>query len=470
MVAPIDYTFGGTLSPFQALAQGAQMGAQFGTLQAQRQAAEQQAALAQSQAAAQAQATEQARLRQQALAELYANPNPTARDFVRVASMLPEKDAASLRAGFEVLDKERRSSTLLFGGQVMSALQSPQPEIGITLLRERAAAERNAGRADQAQAFETYAKLAEIDPKAVFTQMGTLLSTLGEEGQKAVESLTKVGEERRKAELAPLELAIKTAQAGKEGFQATQAGYEAATKYLELQYKPQSLEDAVRKRAADLKLTEAQTAQAVAAAGKMTAEAEAARRTATETASGVVPPEKRPEAEAKLRKEYNDNTKGFTEVRSAYDRVQASQDNAVGDLSLIFGYMKMLDPGSVVREGEFATAQNAAGVPDRVVNIYNRILRGERLNPEQRSAFKTQAGQLYNAAQKQEQVVRDGITRIGTAMGLKTENIFYEAAVPAGPPAAGGETVTVGGRNYTRPPTFTDAQWAQYKRDMGVLR
>lgn len=194
MVAPIDYTFGGTQSPFQALAQGAQFGAQLGALTAQRQKAEAQAALQQ-------QALEAQQARQQAIAALYANPNPTARDFVRVASMLPEKEAASLRAGFEMLDKDRRSSTLLFGGQVMSALQSPQPEIGITLLRERATAERNAGRADQAQAFETYAKLAEIDPKAVFTQMGTLLSTLGKEGQDAVESLTKVGEERRKAQL-----------------------------------------------------------------------------------------------------------------------------------------------------------------------------------------------------------------------------------------------------------------------------
>lgn len=381
---------------------------------------------------------------QTALTELYQKPNPAAQDFVRVANILPEKEAASLRAGFELLDKKEQENRILFTGQVMSALQSSQPQIGIGLLRQRAEAERNAGRVDQAQAMETYAKLAEIDPKSVYMFSGTMLATLGKPGQDALTSINAAAEEARKRELAPLDLAIKTAQAGKEGFDATRAGYEAGIKFLELQYKPQDLEDAIKKRAADLKLTGAQTEQAVAAArqatataGKMTAEAEAARAAAAAAGTGIVPPEKRPEAEAKLRKEYNDNTKGFTEVRSAYDRVQASQDNAVGDLSLIFGYMKMLDPGSVVREGEFATAQNAAGVPDRVVNLYNRILRGERLNPEQRGAFKTQAGQLYNAAQKQEQVVRNGITRIGTAMGLKTENIFYEAAVPAGPPAAG---------------------------------
>jgi len=39
----------------------------------------------------------------------------------------------------------------------------------------------------------------------------------------------------------------------------------------------------------------------------------------------------------------------------------------------------MLDPGSVVRESEFATAQNAAGVPDQVRNMYNKVLSGTRL-------------------------------------------------------------------------------------------
>ena len=410
------------------------------------------------------QATERQRLTNQAITELYQKTNPTAQDFVRVANLLPEKEAASLRSGFELLDKDRRSSTLLFAGQAMTALQSAQPQIGIDLLRQRADAERNAGRADQAQAFETYAKLAEIDPKAVFVQMGTLLSTLGKEGQDALKGIADAGEESRKRAMAPFDLAVREAQAGKEGFEKQKAGYEAGIKQLELQYAPGKFQDEIKKRAADLGLTQAQTQQALASAqqaramaGKIGAEAEAAKAAAATTAAGAVPPEKRPEAEAKLRKEYNDNTKGFTEVRSAYDRIQASQDTAVGDLSLIFGYMKMLDPGSVVREGEFATAQNAAGVPDRVLNIYNRVLSGERLNPSQRSSFKAQAGQLYNAAQRQEQVVRDGITRIGTAMGLNTQNIFYEAAIPrageaqipgaapgvAAPPAAGQRNVRV---------------------------
>ena len=60
---------------------------------------------------------------------------------------------------------------------------------------------------------------------------------------------------------------------------------------------------------------------------------------------------------------------------------------AADDLALIFAYMKMLDPGSVVREGEFANAQNTAGIPDRIRNAYNKAINGTRLSDKQRSEF-----------------------------------------------------------------------------------
>ena len=93
------------------------------------------------------------------------------------------------------------------------------------------------------------------------------------------------------------------------------------------------------------------------------------------------------EPEQKLRKEFEGNAKPHLEVRRGYERVLASKDDAAGDISLIFGFMKMLDPGSVVREGEFATAQNAAGIPDQIKNAYNRALSGERLNPKSANAI-----------------------------------------------------------------------------------
>lgn len=104
-------------------------------------------------------------------------------------------------------------------------------------------------------------------------------------------------------------------------------------------------------------------------------------------------------SEADLRKEFNARAevKDFNTIRSAYQNVRSASQNpsAAGDLSMIFAYMKLLDPGSVVREQEFANAQNAAGVPDQVRNMYNRALNGQRLNPTQRQDFVSQAERLY---------------------------------------------------------------------------
>jgi len=207
---------------------------------------------------------------------------------------------------------------------------------------------------------------------------------------------------------------------------------------------------APEKFGAELKLTQSQIESARAArrasdaaAAKSGADAARARAEADQIAKGIIPADKRPEAERNIRKEYNDQTKVYQDVKAAYGRVKVSEDSAVGDLSLIFGYMKMLDPGSVVREGEFATAQNAAGVPERITNLYNRVISGERLNAGQRKSFKGQADKLFKSAAEQEKVVRDGLSRIAKGYGLNEQNIFYtdKEAPPSGTP--GQRNVTV---------------------------
>jgi hypothetical protein len=111
-----------------------------------------------------------------------------------------------------------------------------------------------------------------------------------------------------------------------------------------------------------------------------------------------------------LQDNYRQESTPFLEQRSAFGRIKAAlatPDSAAGDLALIFNYMKILDPGSVVREGEFANAQNAGGVPQLVLTAYNRLLReGQRLSPEQRKDFFTQATATFQQA-RGEQAERD---------------------------------------------------------------
>ena len=106
--------------------------------------------------------------------------------------------------------------------------------------------------------------------------------------------------------------------------------------------------------------------------------------------------------EAKLRDKFAGQSKDYIKVRDAQQRILASAEDpsAAGDLALIFNYMKVLDPSSTVREGEFATAQNAAGVGQRVMAQYNSIMRGERMTPVQRADFVKRAKMLYNRQEK----------------------------------------------------------------------
>lgn len=108
--------------------------------------------------------------------------------------------------------------------------------------------------------------------------------------------------------------------------------------------------------------------------------------------------EKSPEEQTRsLREDFIKGSKSYIDSKSAYNRIltSAKDNSAAGDMSLVFAYMKMLDPGSTVREGEFAMAENARGVPETIQNMYNKILKGERLTPEQRKSFMDQAGLIY---------------------------------------------------------------------------
>lgn len=147
-----------------------------------------------------------------------------------------------------------------------------------------------------------------------------------------------------------------------------------------------------------------------------------------------------------LRQEFSGlpETKAFKEVSAAYDKVKrsANDPSAAGDLSLIFAYMKMLDPGSTVREGEFANAQNSAGLDDRLVAKYNKLLKGERLGPDQRKDFINQARGLYAAQRSQFDSQRKRYEGLAKKRGLDPADVTFDFQEPGmETPGAQGERV-----------------------------
>ena len=137
--------------------------------------------------------------------------------------------------------------------------------------------------------------------------------------------------------------------------------------------------------------------------------------------------------ENKLRAQLQGLSKPFFDVRDAYSRVEASAKNpsAAGDLALIFNYMKILDPGSTVREGEFATAQNSGSIPQRIQAQYNRAISGERLPDALRSDFVSRASDLYQAQLANQSRQEQEYKGLAGRLGVKPENVVLNLSNPA---------------------------------------
>jgi hypothetical protein len=118
---------------------------------------------------------------------------------------------------------------------------------------------------------------------------------------------------------------------------------------------------------------------------------------------------------SELRKEFNSNSdvKYFADMTQSFNRlVNSVGPDPASDMAMIFNYMKMLDPGSTVREGEYATARNTTGISGQVTNLYNYLVDGNQLNADQRRAFFEKGKAIYDGAVSDYNVLRDQYTAL----------------------------------------------------------
>jgi len=132
--------------------------------------------------------------------------------------------------------------------------------------------------------------------------------------------------------------------------------------------------------------------------------------------------------EKDLRSEFTAQMKPYVELAQAFRKVEAAALNpsAAGDISLVYGYMKILDPGSTVMQGEQATAQNAGGVPDRIRATYNKALTGESLADNVRLDFYSQARNLIESQRQMAADVGDRYRQYADAYKLDSNQIVFD--------------------------------------------
>jgi hypothetical protein len=113
--------------------------------------------------------------------------------------------------------------------------------------------------------------------------------------------------------------------------------------------------------------------------------------------------------------------KEFGDMKSAFKQVVSSlsQGTPIGDVAGATKIMKLLDPGSVVRESELGIAMAAAGRMDRLQNYFNNMMTGQILTPTQRQDFERLATELYAAAADGFNKKRGEYVGFGEAYGFK---------------------------------------------------
>jgi len=133
------------------------------------------------------------------------------------------------------------------------------------------------------------------------------------------------------------------------------------------------------------------------------------------------------EAEQKLRKEYDARSKNYREARTGYSRVisagTAKAPTGADDIALIFGFMKTVDPGSVVRESEFSLAQDTGAAPEKAKAFINRVARGERLTPTMRRYFVEAAGRQFAGIQEPQRNLEERYKQIAESYSLNPSRV-----------------------------------------------
>jgi len=141
--------------------------------------------------------------------------------------------------------------------------------------------------------------------------------------------------------------------------------------------------------------------------------------------------------------------KDYQDVKSAFGQVVSSlsQGTPIGDVAGATKVMKLLDPGSVVRESELGIAMAASGRMDRLQNYFSNMMSGRKLTPTQIDDFRSLSNELYSAAGQAYNQKRKEYQGFGEAYNFK--NLDAALGAPATIPSVmrGG----AGGGGATRP-------------------
>ena len=128
-----------------------------------------------------------------------------------------------------------------------------------------------------------------------------------------------------------------------------------------------------------------------------------------------------------LRDDLRKDTEKFNLLKQGWDNIQTFYSNpgGVSDYALAVGFAKILDPGSVAREGEVAAVANSGSLGGALKSQILNALQGEgKLPPAVRQQIAQLSRQLYSNQIPEAQSVLQNYKRIAERAGLTMEDIY----------------------------------------------
>lgn len=136
------------------------------------------------------------------------------------------------------------------------------------------------------------------------------------------------------------------------------------------------------------------------------------------------------DTEMKLSDDHRAQSKPFQESRAAHEQLTATLKSATtspaATLAAATKFMKILDPGSVVRESELGMALAASGVLDRAANYISTLQSGKKLTETQAADFAKISDQMYEAAKRVQQDIDRDYQNKAKTYNLRPEMIVQD--------------------------------------------
>lgn len=116
-----------------------------------------------------------------------------------------------------------------------------------------------------------------------------------------------------------------------------------------------------------------------------------------------------------------DYRKSQAVFRSAVEA--ANTNTAAADLNLVYAFATMMDPGSVVREGEMGMVKATQNASDQVKAMVSAVTGGQRISPEARRALVDQMSIRFDSLKGQHDELANAYGGIAERSGMKRDNV-----------------------------------------------